>query len=88
MNVTGDRTAAHGLATVGWDDEGVAGQQWDIVKDGVLVGYQLDRRMAAAARRSAGPTAARSPTPPATCRSSGWPTSRCSPTRTARRPRS
>ena len=46
MNVTGDRTAEHGLATIGWDDEGVAGQQWDIVKDGVLVGYQLDRAMA------------------------------------------
>ena len=30
MHVTGDRTAEHGLATVGWDDEGVAGQQWDI----------------------------------------------------------
>jgi TldD protein len=46
MNVTGDRTAVHGLSTVGWDDEGVAGQQWDIVKDGVLVGYQVDRNMA------------------------------------------
>ena len=46
MNVTGDRTAVHGLSTVGWDDEGVAGQQWDIVKDGVLVGYQIDRNMA------------------------------------------
>jgi TldD protein len=46
MNVTGDRTARHGLSTVGWDDEGVAGQQWDIVKDGVLVGYQIDRNMA------------------------------------------
>ncbi len=46
MNVTGDRTAEHGLASIGYDDEGVAGQQWDIVKDGVLVGYQLDRPMA------------------------------------------
>jgi TldD protein len=46
MNVTGDRTALHGLSTVGWDDEGVAGQQWDIVEDGVLVGYQIDRNMA------------------------------------------
>ncbi len=46
MNVTGDRTAEHGLASIGWDDEGVAGQQWDIVKDGILVGYQLDRPMA------------------------------------------
>jgi len=46
MHVTGDRTVDHGLATVGYDDEGVATQQWDIVRDGVLVGYQLDRRMA------------------------------------------
>ena len=46
MNVTGDRNTEHGLASIGYDDEGVAGQQWDIVKDGVLVGYQLDRAMA------------------------------------------
>ena len=46
MHVTGDRTVDHGLATVGYDDEGVAAQSWDIVKDGVLVGYQLDRSMA------------------------------------------
>ncbi len=46
LDVTGDRTAAHGLSTVGWDDEGVAGQEWDIVRDGVLVGYQVDRNMA------------------------------------------
>jgi TldD protein len=46
MNVTGDRTIEHGLATIGYDDEGVVGQAWDIVKDGTLVGYQLDRRMA------------------------------------------
>jgi TldD protein len=46
MHVTGDRTAENGLSTVGYDDEGVAGQQWDLVKDGVLVGYQVDRRMA------------------------------------------
>ncbi|WP_333769527.1 TldD/PmbA family protein [Streptomyces sp. IBSBF 2435] len=46
MHVTGDRTAQHGLATVGYDDEGVAGQSWDLVRDGVLVGYQLDRRIA------------------------------------------
>ncbi|MGH8894273.1 MAG: TldD/PmbA family protein, partial [Actinomycetes bacterium] len=38
--------AQHGLATIGYDDEGVAGQSWDIVRDGVLVGYQLDRAMA------------------------------------------
>ncbi len=47
MHVTGDRTVEHGLATTGYDDEGVAAQSWDIVRDGVLVGYQLDRAMAA-----------------------------------------
>ncbi|MGA8246179.1 MAG: TldD/PmbA family protein [Nocardioides sp.] len=46
MHVTGDRTVEHGLATTGYDDEGVATQSWDIVRDGVLVGYQLDRPMA------------------------------------------
>ncbi|HET8718887.1 MAG TPA: TldD/PmbA family protein, partial [Nocardioidaceae bacterium] len=46
MHVTGDRTVEHGLATVGYDDEGVQAQQWDLVKDGVLVGYQLDRSSA------------------------------------------
>ncbi len=45
MNVTGDRTVEHGLSTIGYDDEGVQTQRWDIVRDGVLVGYQLDRPM-------------------------------------------
>lgn len=47
MNVTGDRLTPHGLSTVGFDDEGVAAQRWDIIRDGLLVGYQLDRRIAA-----------------------------------------
>ncbi len=47
MHVTGDRTIEHGLSTVGYDDEGVQTQSWDIVRDGVLVGYQLDRAMGA-----------------------------------------
>ncbi|MGH3389273.1 MAG: TldD/PmbA family protein [Actinomadura sp.] len=46
MNITGDRTAEHGLATIGYDDEGVQAQSFDIVKDGLFVGYQLDRRIA------------------------------------------
>ena len=46
MHVTGDRTTEFGLASTGWDDEGVAAQEWDLVRDGVLVGYQLDRAMA------------------------------------------
>jgi TldD protein len=47
MHVTGDRTVEHGLATVGFDDEGVEGQSWDLIRDGILVGYQLNRAMAA-----------------------------------------
>ncbi len=47
MNVTGDRTTDHGMSTVAWDDEGVAAQSFDIIRDGVLVGYQLNRQMAA-----------------------------------------
>jgi TldD protein len=46
MNVVGDRTVEHGLATVGYDDEGVQAQQFDIVRDGTLVGFQLNRQMA------------------------------------------
>ncbi|MCM3882430.1 TldD/PmbA family protein [Frankia sp. R82] len=47
MTVTGDRTTPHGLATIGYDDEGVATRRFDIVRAGTLVGYQLDRAMAA-----------------------------------------
>ncbi|MEO6703577.1 MAG: TldD/PmbA family protein, partial [Jatrophihabitantaceae bacterium] len=48
MQVTGDRTVEHGLASIGYDDEGVASSQFDLITDGVLVGYQLNRQMAAA----------------------------------------
>jgi TldD protein len=47
MHVTGDRTTPHGLATVAIDDEGVPSQSFDLVRDGILVGYQLDRSIAA-----------------------------------------
>jgi TldD protein len=47
MHVVGDRTTEHGLATVAIDDEGVATQSFDIVRDGLLAGYQLDRGIAA-----------------------------------------
>ena len=43
MNVTADRTVEFGLASVGFDDDGVAAQSWDLVRDGIFVGYQLDR---------------------------------------------
>ena len=93
MNVTGDRTVEHGLATIGYDDEGVQTQ---------TLGHRPQRRPGrlparpahgphearAHAGREAAPTAAPSPTPPATSPSSGWPTSRCSRPRTAPAPRS
>ncbi|MGH2811785.1 MAG: TldD/PmbA family protein [Actinomycetota bacterium] len=46
MHITGDRVVEYGLSTVGYDDEGVKAQQWDLIKDGILVGYQLNRQMA------------------------------------------
>jgi TldD protein len=63
MHVSGDRTAEHGLATVAIDDEGVEGQSFDLIRDGVLVGYQLDRSTAAVAgyQRSNGCAYADSP---------------------------
>ncbi len=48
MHVTGDRTVPHGLATVAIDSEGVEAQSFDLVREGVLVGYQLDRSIAGA----------------------------------------
>ncbi len=47
MNVTGDRLVDHGLATVGYDDEGVAAQEFDLIREGTLVGFQVNRQMAA-----------------------------------------
>ncbi len=47
MNVSGDRTTPYGLATIGYDDEGVEAQSFEIVSAGRFVGYQLDREFAA-----------------------------------------
>jgi TldD protein len=55
MQVTGDRTVEHGLASIGYDDEGVRTQAWDIVRDGRFVGYQLDRAMGRMMPDLAGP---------------------------------
>lgn len=46
VNFVADRTQALGLATVGYDDEGVAGQRWHLVKDGVFVDWQTTRDLA------------------------------------------
>jgi len=46
MNVAADRTHPGGASTVGFDDDGVEGQKWDLVKDGILVGLQTNRETA------------------------------------------
>jgi TldD protein len=47
VNLVADRTVERGLATVGYDDEGVRAGEWHIVKDGKFVGYQTTREQAA-----------------------------------------
>jgi len=46
MNVLGDRTQRGGLATVGWDDEGVPQDSWPIISDGVFMDFQTTRESA------------------------------------------
>src|SRR5215213_2711386 len=46
FNVSADRTFPTGMATVGFDDDGVKAQKWPIVKDGILVGLQTNRETA------------------------------------------
>ena len=46
VNFVADRTQPQGLATVGYDDEGVPGQKWHLVKDGVFVDWQTTRDLA------------------------------------------
>jgi TldD protein len=47
VNFIADRTQPAGLATVGYDDEGVPGQRWHLIKDGVFVDWQTTRDLAA-----------------------------------------
>ena len=84
MNVTGDRTVEHGLATIGYDDEGVATQQFDIVRTACSSGISSTARWPAANGIGPTPTGARSPTRPGTFPCSVWRTCRSSPPRTAR----
>ena len=46
INIKGDRTQANGLATRGYDDDGVKTTEWDIIRGGKFVGYQTTREMA------------------------------------------
>jgi TldD protein len=63
VNITADATIPGGLGTFAYDDEGVEAQRVDLVKAGILVGFQTSRETAAAvgATRSNG-----------TMRAEGW----------------
>ncbi|MFN8890510.1 MAG: TldD/PmbA family protein [Cyclobacteriaceae bacterium] len=46
VNIFADKTQVGSLGAVGYDDEGVKCDQWDIIKDGILVNYQVIRDQA------------------------------------------
>ena len=46
MNIRGDRSQPGSLSAVGWDDEGVKPESFDIVTNGTLVDYQTTREQA------------------------------------------
>ncbi len=46
VNLVGDRTQPGGLATTGYDDEGVKSERWHIVRDGTFVDWQTTRELA------------------------------------------
>ncbi|HJU41324.1 MAG TPA: TldD/PmbA family protein [Vicinamibacterales bacterium] len=46
VNLVGDRTQEGGLATTGYDDEGVKSERWHIVRDGMFVDWQTTRELA------------------------------------------
>ena len=75
VNFVADRTQPGSLGEVGWDDEGVKARQWDLVKEGILVGYQATRDQSTSWAKRKG-TAAPTPTPGNRCSSSGCPTCR------------
>lgn len=53
VNIVADRTQPTGLATVGYDDEGVPAQRWHLIKDGIFVDWQTTRELAALIGRNA-----------------------------------
>jgi TldD protein len=46
MRLVGDRSQPGALATIGYDDDGVVPEDFDIVRDGVFVDYQTTREQA------------------------------------------
>jgi TldD protein len=63
IHAVADNTRPEFLASLGFDDEGVEAQKWDIIRDGILVGYGTGREVASTVGdpRSRG-----------TCRAEGW----------------
>jgi TldD protein len=46
VNLVADNTEAETLAATGYDDDGVACQRWDIISEGMFVGYCTNREVA------------------------------------------
>ncbi|MEZ5288268.1 MAG: TldD/PmbA family protein [Vicinamibacterales bacterium] len=46
VNLVGDRTQTAGLATTGYDDEGVKAERWHLVREGTFVDWQTTRELA------------------------------------------
>ena len=46
VNFIADNTLPGGLATTGYDDEGVKCQKWNVIKNGILVDYSSTREVA------------------------------------------
>lgn len=46
VTLMADTTVPTGLATTGYDDDGVRAQRWPIVQNGIFVGYQTNREFA------------------------------------------
>lgn len=47
VNLVADNTESETLAATGYDDDGVVCQQWDIIRQGIFVGYCTNREVAA-----------------------------------------
>jgi TldD protein len=57
LNVVGDKVQKDGLATCGYDDDGVKTTEFDIIKGGRFVGYQTTREQVARHARALGDSA-------------------------------
>ena len=63
VNLMADNTRPGQMASTGYDDDGVAGQRWPIVEEGIFRGYSTNREVAGdiGEKRSRG-----------SCRAAGW----------------